>query len=146
MTWGQSTSKMKRETISSARCLHPTSRSQRLHNTSQWRSMGSTAACSAGSVLIGGKLLRGFCGPARDQREEKATNVTFVYQLVSTSLTAPAHLQLVSYPRCFELVCDAAPQDCSSLWLHHLIPQIETQIPPRKNINLPSCASGGRCT
>ena len=90
---------------------------------SQGRPMGSTAVHSTGSKVIRGKLLRGFRGPATDQREEKATNVTFVCQLVSTSLTALAQLQLVSYQRCFELVFDvltAAPQGCSSLWLHQL--------------------------
>lgn len=60
---------------------------------SQWRPMGS--------VMIRRKLLGGFCGPATDQREEKATNVTCVYQLVSTSLIAPAQLQLVSYLQWF---------------------------------------------
>lgn len=52
--------------------------------------MGLTAAYSTGSMLIWGKLLRGFYGPARDQREEKATNVIFVHQLVSSSFIALA--------------------------------------------------------
>jgi len=111
------------ETISFDRCLSLTPLSWRLHNTSQWGPMGLMAVCSTGSVLIRGKLLRGFCGPASDQREEKATNVTFVYQLVSTSLTTLVQLQLLSYPRCFELVFDvltAVPQGCSSLWLRQL--------------------------
>lgn len=121
------TSKSEIETVSCDRCSSPTSLSWRLHNVSQWRPMGSTAVRSTGSVPIRGKLLKGFHGPARDQREEKATNVTFVYQLVSASLTALAQLQLVSYPRCFELVFDvltAAPQGWSSLLLHQMIDSV----------------------
>lgn len=76
------------ETVSFDRWLCPAPLSQWQHNMSQWRPMGS--------MMIRHKLPRGFCGPATDQREEKATNVTFVYQLISTSLIALAQLWLVS--------------------------------------------------
>lgn len=68
---------------------------------SQWRPMGSMAVRPTGSMLIRGKLLRSFCGPATNQREKKSHKCDLCAPASLSSFDCPSPAPAGFLPKMF---------------------------------------------